>query len=64
LRRHIPQFTITQQEIGREELAFSWLEGGLAAGAIAPFYKDEPVWDSIRSNPRFADLLRRMGVSQ
>ena len=42
-----------------KELAFSWLERGLAAGAIGAFYKDEPVWDPIRSDPRFADLLRR-----
>ncbi len=45
-----------------EEMAFSWLDRGLAAGAIGSFYKDEPVWDSLRSDPRFADLLRRMGI--
>jgi len=48
--------------LNEKELAFSWLERGLATGAIAPFYKDEPVWDTIRSDPRFADLLRRMGI--
>ena len=43
--------------LNEKELAFSWLERGLAAGAIGAFYKDEPVWDTIRSDPRFADLL-------
>jgi TolB-like protein/Tfp pilus assembly protein PilF len=47
-----------------KEPAFSWLERGLATGAIGSFYKDDPVWDSIRSDPRFADLLRRMGIPQ
>ena len=47
-----------------KELALSWLERGLASEAIGAFYKDEPVWDPIRSDPRFADLLKRMGVPQ
>jgi TolB-like protein/Tfp pilus assembly protein PilF len=50
--------------LNEKELAFSWLERGLATGAIGSFYKDDPVWDSIRSDPRFADLLRRMGIPQ
>src|SRR5262245_30903996 len=50
--------------LNEKELAFSWLERGVAQGAIMIFYKDEPVWDSIRSDPRFADLLRRIGVPQ
>jgi len=44
--------------------AFDWLERGLAVGAIGTFYKDEVVWDSIRNDPRFGDLLRRMGIPQ
>jgi TolB-like protein/Tfp pilus assembly protein PilF len=48
--------------LNEKELAFSWLERGLATGAIGVFYRDEPVWDPIRSDPRFADLLRRMGI--
>jgi hypothetical protein len=48
--------------LNEKELAFSWLDRGLATGAIGPFYKDEPVWDPIRSDPRFTDLLRRMGI--
>ncbi len=48
--------------LNEKEMAFSWLERGLATGAIGAFYKDDPVWDPIRSDPRFADLLRRMGI--
>jgi tetratricopeptide (TPR) repeat protein len=50
--------------LNQNELAFSWLERGLATGAIAVFYKDESVWDTIRSDPRYPDLLRRMGIPQ
>ncbi len=50
--------------LNEKEQALSWLERGLAAGAIGVFYKDEPVWDTIRSDPRFVDLLRRMGIPQ
>jgi len=49
--------------LNEEELALNWLERGLTAGAIGAFYKDEPVWDPIRSDPRFAELVRRMGIS-
>ena len=45
--------------LNEKELALSWLEHGLAAGAIGPFYKDEPVWDPIRSDPRFDTLVQK-----
>jgi serine/threonine protein kinase/Tfp pilus assembly protein PilF len=48
--------------LNESKMAFSWLEHGLAAGAIGYFYKDEPVWDTIRSDPRFNDVLLRMGI--
>src|SRR6266699_628293 len=48
--------------LNEKELALSWLDRGLATGAIGSFFKDDPVWDPIRSDPRFADLLRRMGI--
>jgi len=50
--------------LNEKEMAFSWLERGLGAGAIGAFYKDEPVWDTIRSDGRFGDLLRRMGLPE
>ena len=46
--------------LNEKELAFSWLERGLATGAIGVFYKDEPVWDPIRNDPRFATLVSQM----
>jgi eukaryotic-like serine/threonine-protein kinase len=45
-----------------KELAFQWLERGLKSGVIGAFYEEEPVWDTIRTDPRFPDLLRRMGI--
>ena len=47
--------------LNEKELAFSWLDRGLAVRSIGDFYRDEPVWDPIRTDPRFADLVRRMG---
>jgi adenylate cyclase len=46
--------------LNEKELAFSWLKRGLAAGAIGAFYKDEPVWDPLRSDPRFKALVEKM----
>ena len=47
-----------------KEQAFSWLDRGLATGALGVFYKDEPVWDPIRDDSRFADLVRKMVVPE
>jgi tetratricopeptide (TPR) repeat protein len=50
--------------MNEQEKALSLLERSLAADEIGVFYKNEPVWDSIRHTPRFAELLRRMGIPQ
>ena len=47
-----------------KEQALNWLERGLDAEAVGIFFKDAPVWDTIRSDPRFATLLRRMNIPQ
>ena len=50
--------------LNHKEMAFSWLERGLATGALGVFYKDEPVWDPIRDDPRFAALVGKMVVPE
>ena len=50
--------------LNEKELAFSWLERGLATGALGVFYKDEPVWDPIRDNPRFAALVSKTVIPE
>jgi len=47
-----------------KEMAFSWLDRGLATGALGVFYNDEPVWDPIRDDPRFAVLVGKMVVPE
>jgi Tfp pilus assembly protein PilF len=49
--------------LGEKDRAFSWL--GKAYGeksGFLPYIKSAPVFDSLRSDPRYADLLKRMGL--
>jgi adenylate cyclase len=51
--------------LGEKGRAFEWLEKGyerhsLGLGGVD--LKVDPVWDPLRSDPRFADLLRRMNL--
>src|SRR2546428_3745436 len=48
--------------LNEKDSSLTWLERGLATGALGTFFKDEPVWDPFRGDPRFTDLLRRIGV--
>jgi serine/threonine-protein kinase len=47
-----------------KEMALSWLDRGLATGTLGVFYDDEPVWDPIRDDPRFAVLVGKMVVPE
>jgi len=51
--------------LGEKSKAFEWLEEGyerrsLGLGGVG--LKVDPVWDPLRSDPRFADLLHRMNL--
>jgi TolB-like protein/DNA-binding winged helix-turn-helix (wHTH) protein/Tfp pilus assembly protein PilF len=49
--------------VGDKERAFEWLERGLEErDDLMINLKVEPVFDSLRSDPRFQDLVRRVGI--
>ena len=50
--------------LGEKDQAFAWLEQAYSEHSrpLASGLKVSPTWDNLRSDPRFADLLRRMGL--
>lgn len=64
-RRYVPPlaFTYVYIGLGNKDQAFAWLEKSYQerSNHIA-FFKVNPTVDSLRSDPRFADLLKRIGL--
>lgn len=51
--------------LGQKDEAFVWFEKGYhERSGVMPWLKCEPKWDPIRDDPRFANLLPRIGVAQ
>jgi hypothetical protein len=51
--------------LGEKDQAFEWLEKAYAEHADGLVHlKEELAFDSLRSDPRYADLLRRVGLPQ
>ena len=51
--------------LGDNEQAFAWLEAAYQEKSnILMFLKTHPHFDAIRSDPRFADLLHRVGLDR
>ncbi|HEY6120111.1 MAG TPA: winged helix-turn-helix domain-containing protein [Pyrinomonadaceae bacterium] len=51
--------------LGEKDAAFAWLDKAYEQRAFQlQWIKIEPRWDNLRSDPRFADLLRRIGLPQ
>ena len=54
---------LVYEGLGEKDQAFIWLEKAYEEHAFKmAWLKVEPQWDSLRSDPRFADLVRRMGL--
>jgi tetratricopeptide (TPR) repeat protein len=51
--------------LGEQDRAFAWLEKAYQLrDDQLPEIKAEPMFDGVRSDPRYADLLRRMNLPQ
>jgi len=56
---------IVHAGLGDRDRAFTWLEAAFRVRSESLLhYKDAPLLDGLRSDPRFADLVRRMGLAR
>jgi hypothetical protein len=65
-KKYVPPVTmaIIYMGLGEKDKAFQWLEKSYEERCSGPFddVKVYPILDPLRSDPRFADLLRRMNL--
>ena len=64
---YVPSVLVAEAcvRVGDKECAFEWLERGFEErDDLMINLKVEPVFDSLRSDPRFQDLVRRVGIPQ
>jgi len=65
LQEYVPaeSIALVYAGLGEKDQAFAWLEKAYGERSFGvAWLKVEPRWDSLRSDPRFADLLRRVGL--
>jgi DNA-binding winged helix-turn-helix (wHTH) protein/TolB-like protein len=63
---HVPAdaIALVYAGLGEKDPAFTWLEKAHEQRLFRmSWLKVEPRWDTIRGDPRFASLLRRMGIT-
>ena len=64
-QRYIPPYNIAAVYLGLNERneAFAWLEKAYVDHDVRlSFLKVDPKWDPVRSDPRFASILKRIGL--
>ncbi|MGH9509861.1 MAG: protein kinase domain-containing protein [Terriglobales bacterium] len=66
-RRHVPAYSLATVHagLGEKDQAFAWLDKACdERGFYVHTLKVDPRLDSLRSDPRFASVLRRVGLPQ
>jgi len=59
------EVAIVYSGLGDKDKAFHWLDRGIEEHSAAMvFLKVDPLFDRLHSDPRYADLLRRIGLPQ
>jgi tetratricopeptide (TPR) repeat protein len=63
-QRYVPStsFALVYMGLGDKDHAFTWLEKAYEERARLPMLKVDPIWDPLRADPRYTDLLRRIGL--
>jgi TolB-like protein/Tfp pilus assembly protein PilF len=64
-QRYVPGYSIANafNGLGDRENALAWLERGFQEHDVRLiFLKVDPKWNNLRSEPRFQDLMRRVGL--
>jgi serine/threonine protein kinase/Tfp pilus assembly protein PilF len=67
VRQYVPpdRIALIYAGLGDKDQAFAWLEKAYDEHSFnMAWLRVEPRWDSLRSDPRFADLVRRLGLPQ
>jgi tetratricopeptide (TPR) repeat protein len=58
-------FAAVQTSLGNKDEAFKWLDQTIDRRFGPMIYlKVNPIWDPLRSDPRFAEYVHRVGVPQ
>ncbi|MGI8733332.1 MAG: TPR end-of-group domain-containing protein, partial [Pyrinomonadaceae bacterium] len=57
------EYVTNYLRLGDKEQAFAWLDKAVQErNSFALAIKVNPIYDQLRSDPRFADLVRRVGL--
>ncbi|HSB08878.1 MAG TPA: tetratricopeptide repeat protein [Blastocatellia bacterium] len=65
-QRHVsaPHIAIIYAGLGETDQAFTWLETAYREGELGFGWLNDPGFDSLRLDPRFADLRQRISIRQ